>query len=345
MREVLLYGLISLCAAAQEQSGQTFKSGVTMIQVPVVVRDRDGHAVGDLKKDDFQLFDDGKPVEIAGFSVDKPGSHAIPDRSLPDPDGGTKPASDAAAMDVPERFIAYFFDDVSVGGIATLQRIRDAASKQLNEMQPGDRVAIVTSSCSAGQDFTNDRTKLREALSHLQLSPPPACRVSRVQVLQIEVLKNVVKRMANLPGRKEILLISAGFWVGHDRSNEPTDLIDAAVRSQVVIDALDTGGSTELPRTTAPNGMNMGARDREPGNTNPTLPLVLVDMARGTAGTYVTGNDYGLNFRKLSTPESYYVLSFAPTAKADGKLHQLKVKLEKKGKFTIDARNAYYAGS
>src|SRR5580704_9715536 len=103
MREVLLYGLISLCAAAQEQSGQTFKSGVTMIQVPVVVRDRDGHAVGDLKKDDFQLFDDGKPVEIAGFSVDKPGSHAIPDRSLPDPDGGKKPATDAAAMDVPER--------------------------------------------------------------------------------------------------------------------------------------------------------------------------------------------------------------------------------------------------
>jgi hypothetical protein len=37
------------------------------------------------------------------------------------------------------------------------------------------------------------------------------------------------------------------------------------------------------------------------------------------------------------------VLSFVPTAKADGKLHQLKVKLEKKGKFTIEARNGYYA--
>ena len=91
--------------------------------------------------------------------------------------------------------------------------------------------------------------------------------------------------------------------------------------------------------------MNPGARDREPWNANATLPLVLVDLARGTAGTYVTGNDYAVNFRKLSTPESYYVLSFAPTAKADGKLHQLKVKLEKKGKFTIDARASYYAGT
>ncbi len=132
--------------------------------------------------------------------------------------------------------------------------------------------------------------------------------------------------------------------MGHDRSDQPGDLIEAAVRSKIVIDALDTGGVTELPGARAANGMNPAAGDREPGNSNATLPLVLVDLARGTAGTYVTGNDYGVNFRKLSTPESYYVLSFVPTAKADGKLHQLKVKLEKKGKFTIDARNGYYAG-
>ena len=345
MRTVVFCGLIWLCgAAAQEQSGQTFKSGVTMIQVPVVVRDRDGHAIDDLKKEDFQLFDDGKAVEIAGFAVDKPGGRAIPDRSEPGPDGGAKPAS--AALDVPERFIAYFFDDTSLGGFTILQHIRDAAAKQIDALQPGDRVAIVASSCSIMLDFTNDRAKLLEALSHLQISPPVMCRVSPVQVRQLEVLKNVVKQMENLPGRREILLISAGFWVGHDRSTEPADLIDLAVRSKVVIDALDTGGATESAGAgAAPNGMNRNPVDRAmaPAVPNQTLPLVLVDIARGTAGTYVTGNDFGVNLRKLSTPESYYVLSFVPTAKADGKLHQLKVKLEKKGKFTIEARSGYYA--
>lgn len=346
MRTVLLLGLIAACGVlAQEQSGQTFKSGVTMIQVPVVVRDRDGHAVGDLTKDDFQLFDDGKPVAIGGFAVEKPGGHAIPDRSLPDPNAAAKPAA-APATDVPERYITYFFDDISLGGFSTLQRIRDAATKQLNALQPGDRVAIVASSCSIAQDFTDDRTQLLEALSHLQISPPRECRVSGAQITQIEVLKNVVKRMVNLPGRKEILVISAGFWVGHDRSTEPTDLIDAAVRAKVVINALDTGGATESAgKAASMDGMRSrsGSNSVAPSVPNETLPLVLVDLSRGTGGAYVTGNDYNVNFRKLSTPESYYVLSFAPTAKADGKLHQLKVKLEKKGKFTIEARSGYYA--
>ena len=343
MRTVLLFGLISWCgAAAQEQSPQTFKSGVTMIEVPVVVRDRDGHAVGDLTKDDFQLFDNGKRVAIASFSVDKPGRQTIAGRSLPDPDGAAKPATAPAPIDVPERFITYFFDDRSLGGITILSGIRDAAAKQLNALQPGDRVAIVTSSCNAMQDFTNDRAKLLEALSRLQLAPPQVCRVSRVVVLQIELLKDVVKRMANLPGRREIILISGGFRIDYNRAAEWPDLIEAAVRSKVIINALDTGRVTESAGTGA------AGMDNRPGRVGPyaydaTLPLVLVDLARSTAGTYLAGNDLGVNLRKLSTPESHYVLSFVPSARADGKLHQLKVKLEKKGKFTVEARNGYYA--
>jgi len=347
MRTGLLFGLMALCwAAAQEQTGPTFKSGVTLIQVPVTVRDRDGHAVGDLKKEDFQLFDNGKPVEIAGFSEDRPGSHAIPDRSLPDPNGAPKSA--AAPMDVPERYIAYFFDDAAIGGFSILERLREAGAKQLNALQPGDRVAIVTSSCFLMQEFTNDRAKLLDTLARLQVSPPHMCRVSQAQVLQLEVLKNVVKAMANLPGRRQIILISGGFRTGHDRSTEPPDLIEAAVRAKVVISALDTGAATSPD---ASHGSSLGSnggvssvmvQSGEQSVSDRTAPLVLFDLAHGTGGAYVTGNDFSVCFRQLSTPESFYLLSFVPPEKSDGKFHPLKVKLEKKGKFTIEARTGYY---
>ena len=42
-----------------------------------MVRDRDGHVVSNLGKDDFQLFDNGKRQEIASFSVESPGQTAV----------------------------------------------------------------------------------------------------------------------------------------------------------------------------------------------------------------------------------------------------------------------------
>src|SRR5271170_7942547 len=57
----------------QRDAPFTFSTGVNLVLVPVVVRDRQGHAIGTLKKEDFQLFDKGKPQTISRFSVEKPG--------------------------------------------------------------------------------------------------------------------------------------------------------------------------------------------------------------------------------------------------------------------------------
>ncbi len=343
---LLLVLMLTAGAPAQEQPGATFKSGVTMIQVPVVVRDRDGRVVGNLEKNDFQLFDNGKRVEIATFAVETPGARTAPDRSLPQGGAAGAPAAGAAATDIPERFTAYFFDDVSIG-LVDLTRIREAVVRQLGALQPGDRAGIFTTSCHLMLDFTNDRAQLQETASRLAFAPPHMCRVSRAQVLQVEVLNNLIRRMSTLPARREIILVSPGFWVGHDRSFEAVDLIDAAIQAKVVIHTLDTGGATD--RT----GTGGGSRDPRMGGglapsgvsyaPDPTLPLVLLDLSHGTGGAYVTGNDFAVNFRQLATPESHYVLGFLPTGKADGRLHQLKVKLAKAGKLTVEARRQYVA--
>ena len=41
-----------------------------LVLVRVVVRDDKGRTVGNLHKEDFRLLDDGKPQEIADFSVE-----------------------------------------------------------------------------------------------------------------------------------------------------------------------------------------------------------------------------------------------------------------------------------
>ena len=60
-------GLFSSPMNAEQASSPTFKTGVTVVNVPVTVRG-DGILVTDLHKNDFEIFDDGKRQEISYFA-------------------------------------------------------------------------------------------------------------------------------------------------------------------------------------------------------------------------------------------------------------------------------------
>jgi len=49
-------------------SGTTLRLKVNVVAVPIVVRDSAGHAVGNLQKENFQLFDDRKQQQITQFT-------------------------------------------------------------------------------------------------------------------------------------------------------------------------------------------------------------------------------------------------------------------------------------
>src|SRR5690242_11471542 len=57
----------------QRQAPATFTSRVNLVSVPVVVRDSKGRAVGDLKVEDFRLFDKGRQQVIVKFSIQRNG--------------------------------------------------------------------------------------------------------------------------------------------------------------------------------------------------------------------------------------------------------------------------------
>ena len=56
---------------AQEQGGFKFKSGVELINVTATVTDRSGRFYSRLRKEDFLVYEDNKPVEVTHFSAER----------------------------------------------------------------------------------------------------------------------------------------------------------------------------------------------------------------------------------------------------------------------------------
>jgi len=145
-------------------SAATFKVNVRLVEVRVVVRDSRGRAVGNLKKEDFQLFDNHKPQTITHFAVEQPGSQILHEENVVNEPGEPVPAK---RPDLPERFVAYLFDDMHLE-VQHLLPARLAADRYLATLAPTDRAAIFTTSGQGDLDFTDDRSQLHDALLHLQ---------------------------------------------------------------------------------------------------------------------------------------------------------------------------------
>jgi len=151
----------------------TFSTKVNLVMVPVVIRDGAGKAIGTLHKEDFQLFDKGKPQVIARFSVEKAGVFAIPaevaDDAANEKQAGAAPAKPAPA--IASRFVIYLFDDVHTKTPDLIQA-RNAADKHLAESLNGTtRAAIFTTSGQGNVDFTDDYSTLHDALMKLMERP------------------------------------------------------------------------------------------------------------------------------------------------------------------------------
>ena len=85
----LIYATGTLSAQSDEpvvaqSSADVFKINARTVVEDVVVQDKNGAAVPGLRKEDFQIFEDGKPQIITFFEPNSPGTGvAIPSPALP----------------------------------------------------------------------------------------------------------------------------------------------------------------------------------------------------------------------------------------------------------------------
>src|SRR6266404_327985 len=146
-----------------------------LVLVNVVVRDRKGNLVRDLKKDDFTLLEDGKRQNISTFDFENVDELATAGAAEATVSGA---ASDAAllrsaadkpsALNARDRRLMLLFFDFSGMDPEQIDRCVDAAKKFVQtRMQPADLIALVSlvTNMRIDLDFTDDKAKVLSALT------------------------------------------------------------------------------------------------------------------------------------------------------------------------------------
>jgi VWFA-related protein len=410
MLAVLFIPCRPLCAQGQtgdktpdgSQAAPTLKVESNLVLVRAVVRDAQGHTVKGLKKEDFKLFDRGKLQSITQFEEESPAE------APPTPVTAAVPGQPAP----PERFLAFYFDNLNTPAGALMQG-RDAADRLLAAgLRPQDRVAIFTVDKMLS-DFTSDPKQIHEALGQIHPSPreqgrsmecpdlsdyqamqilntsggdhnsgawilalaelktcgggdaPPLMQIKQIEfqarqvvensqtstVVNLQQFEQVVRFISNLPGQRTVILVSPGF-LPENWQVKLDQIIDKAVRAQVVIDSLN------------PKGLSVSGREFDASRENPTRGSEqvaqaarnldaerefvasdpLAEVAEGTGGEFIhDDNDLKAGFATFTEQAPHYTLAFVPQdLKRDGKLRTLKVTLAENRKgYTIQARRGY----
>ena len=80
MRACLAVVIVAAITSAQAPAPQppVFRTTTRLVQVNVVVHDKRGQPIADLKKEDFTVFERGKPQPIALFSLNGESGSAAP---------------------------------------------------------------------------------------------------------------------------------------------------------------------------------------------------------------------------------------------------------------------------
>lgn len=177
---------VSLTGTAYTQDSTQPKSddkpiriSTELIQLDVVVTDKNGKVVTGLTKDDFELSESGKKQSISFFEFIESAirGKGVGGKGTIDKRPGVTPATeieDLSGADV-KRIFAFVVDDLTIRG-EDLTYVRQMLTRYVNEqMGEQDLVAIIRTVGGRGllQQFTSNKQLLARAIDSLSVSTHP----------------------------------------------------------------------------------------------------------------------------------------------------------------------------
>lgn len=375
-RRLLLLGLTALIAQP------TFQATTRLIQVSVVVRDKNGQPVSDLTKADFKLFENGKeqPIQVFSIETDRVAPSNLPPlRANEFSNRLDGRAGGGVTVILFDRLNTAFEDQT---------RARDQILRFLARVQPTDRVALYVLESDVVRvlhDFTNDSSRLVRVLNRYLGTTSAELAASDATVPEFaktgdaafdaetaawlqktteavsthymrqrgestsDALEALANHLAAIRGRKNLIWVSSGFpLVINDPLMGPqaqTRPISRATR------AINNANVAVYPVDA--RGL-IGAFTTNPGSTTPvfstlgnTRPNIdtMQTIAEATGGrAFFNTNAIGDAVRRaMDDSRVSYVLGYYPTlAKWDGKFQEINVKVNRSG-LDVRHRKGYLA--
>lgn len=153
-----------------------------LTQVDVVVTDKEGNQVADLRPEEFEVAEEGKKQQITNFSYVTPGAPPASAGTIQPATLEMSATAKSSTTTVPpvrlkpeqvRRTVALLVDDLGVS-FESMNFVRKALRNFVDQqMQPGDLVAILRTSGGTGalQQFTTDKRVLNAAIENMRWLP------------------------------------------------------------------------------------------------------------------------------------------------------------------------------
>ena len=205
-----------------------FRGGISTVRVDVIVTDNKGNPVTDLKLEDFQIEEDGKPQKPDTFRLVKIDAEVAPSYVQRTP--RTRNDEEVAAQDENSRIFAFFLDDYHVLRDTSMVLKKPVIDFIANQLGPSDLATVMypltpldamvltrnhqgiinTVEKFEGRKYNYEPVNMTEQ-GYVYKLTPDAIEIIRRQVTFTAIRGACIKLGSLREGRKSLILVSEGF--------------------------------------------------------------------------------------------------------------------------------------